>query len=50
MRPTWRRLKTANQQYGQTLIMITHDESIALQADRIISLEDGRITKDEVLR
>ena len=43
-------LKKANQQYGQTLIMITHDESIALQADRIISLEDGRITKDEVLR
>ena len=43
-------LKNANRQYGQTLIVITHDESIALQADRIISLEDGRITKDEVLR
>ena len=43
-------LKKANRQYGQTLIIITHDESIALQADRIISLEDGRITKDEVLR
>ena len=43
-------LKKANRQYGQTLIVITHDESIALQADRIISLEDGRITKDEVLR
>ena len=43
-------LKKTNRQYGQTLIVITHDESIALQADRIISLEDGRITKDEVLR
>ena len=43
-------LKKANRQYGQTLIVITHDESIALQADRIISLEDGRIVKDEVLR
>ena len=43
-------LKKANRQYRQTLIVITHDESIALQADRIISLEDGRITKDEVLR
>ena len=43
-------LKKANRHYGQTLIVITHDESIALQADRIISLEDGRITKDEVLR
>lgn len=43
-------LKAANRQHGQTLIVITHDESIALQADRIISLEDGRITKDEVLR
>ena len=43
-------LKKANRQYGQTLIVITHDESIALQADRIISLEDGRIIKDEVLR
>ena len=43
-------LKLSNRRYGQTLIVITHDESIALQADRIISLEDGRITKDEVLR
>ncbi len=42
-------LKQANREYGQTLIVITHDESIALQADRIISLEDGRIVKDEVL-
>ncbi len=43
-------LKQANQTYGQTLIVITHDESIALQADRIITIEDGRIVKDEVIR
>ena len=43
-------LKYANEQYGQTLIVITHDESIALQADRIITVEDGKITRDEVLR
>ena len=43
-------LKHSNKQYGQTLIIITHDESIALQADRIITIEDGRITKDEVIR
>jgi len=43
-------LKLSNQQYGQTLIVITHDESIALQADRIITIEDGRITRDEVIR
>ena len=43
-------LKLSNKQYGQTLIIITHDESIALQADRIITIEDGRITKDEVIR
>ena len=43
-------LKLSNKQYGQTLIVITHDESIALQADRILTIEDGRITKDEVIR
>jgi len=43
-------LKFSNRQYGQTLIVITHDENIALQADRIITIEDGRITKDEVVR
>ena len=43
-------LKLSNKQYGQTLIIFTHDESIALQADRIITIEDGRITKDEVIR
>ena len=43
-------LKLSNKQYGQTLIVITHDESIALQADRIITIEDGKITQDEVIR
>ena len=43
-------LKLSNRQYGQTVIVITHDESIALQADRIMTIEDGRITRDEVIR
>ena len=43
-------LKMSNKKYNQTLIVITHDERIALQADRIISIEDGRISKDEVIR
>ena len=43
-------LKKSNRKYNQTLIMITHDENIALQADRIIAIEDGRITRDEVNR
>lgn len=43
-------LKLSNKKYNQTLIVITHDEKIALQADRIISIEDGRIMKDEVIR
>ena len=43
-------LKISNEKYGQTLIVITHDESIALQADRIISIDDGKITRDGVIR
>lgn len=43
-------LKLSNQKYHQTLVVITHDESIALQADRIIAFEDGKIVRDEVLR
>ena len=43
-------LKVSNQKYNQTLIVITHDENIALQADRIIAVEDGKITRDEVIR
>lgn len=42
-------LKISNKKYGQTLIVITHDENIALQSDRIIAIEDGRITRDEVI-
>ncbi len=43
-------LKLSNLKYNQTLIVITHDENIALQADRIIAIEDGKITRDEVIR
>ena len=43
-------LKLSNRKYKQTLIVITHDENIALQADRILAIEDGRITKDERIR
>ena len=43
-------LKFSNREYGQTLIVITHDESIALQADRVIAIEDGHIVRDEVIR
>lgn len=43
-------LRMSNKMYGQTLIVITHDESIALQADRIIAIEDGRILRDEAVR
>ena len=43
-------LKMSNKKYDQTLIIITHDENIALQADRILAIEDGRIIRDEVIR
>lgn len=43
-------LRLSVQKYHQTLIMITHDLNIASQADRIISLEDGMVVKDEVIR
>ena len=39
--------KLSNKKYNQTIILITHDENIAMQADRIIAIEDGRIVKDE---
>lgn len=45
-----RLLRLSNQKYNQTLILITHDQNIALQADRILSIEDGRIARDEVIR
>lgn len=40
-------LKESNKKYGQTLLIVTHDENIALQADRIISIADGKVTRDE---
>ena len=43
-------LKFSNKKYNQTLIMITHDQNIALEADRIITIEDGKISKDERIR
>ncbi len=43
-------LRYSNEKYHQTMLVITHDEDIALQADRILSLEDGRVVRDEVIR
>jgi putative ABC transport system ATP-binding protein len=43
-------LKLSNQKYRQTLVLVTHDENIALQADRIIGLSDGKIVRDERVR
>ena len=43
-------LKMSNKKYGQTLVIITHDENIALQAHRVIAIEDGRITRDKRIR
>ncbi|OON94780.1 MAG: peptide ABC transporter ATP-binding protein [Candidatus Epulonipiscioides saccharophilum] len=43
-------LKFANKKTGQTLLLITHDEKIALQADRIITISDGKIISDEVMK
>ncbi|MCC0650030.1 ABC transporter ATP-binding protein [Clostridioides sp. ZZV15-6598] len=40
-------LKLSNKKYRQTLIIVTHDENIALQADRIICISDGKVTRDE---
>ncbi len=43
-------LKLSNQKYHQTIIMITHNHELALNADRIITIEDGKIISDEVLK
>lgn len=43
-------LKMSNQKYNQTVILITHDENIALEADRILTIDDGKIVKDERVR
>ena len=41
-----RLLKESNQKYGQTLLLVTHDENIALQAERIITIADGKVVRD----
>lgn len=43
-------LKLSNKRYGQTVLLITHDEKIALEADRIITIEDGKIISDQVVK
>lgn len=43
-------LKLSNSRYKQTILLITHDEKIALEANRILTIEDGRITSDEVVK
>jgi len=43
-------LKESNKKYGQTLLLVTHDENIALQADRIIRISDGKVVRDERVR
>lgn len=43
-------LKYTNRKYHQTLLLITHDEKTALQADRIITIGDGKIVSDEVMK
>lgn len=43
-------LKLSNKKYKQTILLITHDEKIALEADRIVDIEDGKIISDEVIR
>ena len=45
-----RLLKESNRSQKQTLLLITHDERIALQADRMLCIEDGKITRDERIR
>lgn len=45
-----RLLKESNQKYGQTLLLVTHDENIALQAQRIVTIADGRVVRDSKVR
>ncbi|MDR1016619.1 MAG: ABC transporter ATP-binding protein, partial [Coriobacteriales bacterium] len=40
----------ANRRYNQTLVIITHDERVAMQANRVLRIEDGRITADDMVR
>jgi putative ABC transport system ATP-binding protein len=43
-------LKESNKKYNQTFIIVTHDENIALQADRIVGISDGKVVRDEKVR
>lgn len=43
-------LKLSHRRFGQTVLLITHDEKLALEADRILTMEDGRVIKDQVNR
>ena len=43
-------LRYFHEKKGQTLLVITHDERIACQADRLITIEDGHIARDEAVR
>ena len=43
-------MRESNQAYRQTIILITHDREIAMQADRILEIQDGRLVRDEVIR
>ena len=43
-------LKYSNQMFNQTVLLITHDDKIALQTDRIITMRDGNIINDEVIK
>ena len=43
-------LKASNKSYHQTIVLITHDREIALQADRILEIQDGQLVRDEVIR
>ena len=45
-----RLLKESNRKYGQTLLLVTHDENIALQAERIVGISDGKVVRDERVR
>jgi putative ABC transport system ATP-binding protein len=43
-------IRKMNKELKQTVIIVTHDEDIALQCDRVITMEDGRIIRDEVIK
>jgi putative ABC transport system ATP-binding protein len=43
-------LRTSNRAYKQTIILITHDREIAMQADRLLEIQDGKLIRDEVIR